>query len=225
MAIYQRCQQPTSRKVLLQLHQLPLFPPSCASSRAHLPHDRLHVAIKVFDWRRGRAAATATRRGKQRRNQKQIQVPPPRPMEHDAALTRTSVYVKIQYVMHLVSCFPSPPFHLSLSSTREDCLSVPPRAPCGLTVHILNAFRIALQVKDRIYTLRHSGSNWTPSNPSPFRSSSSNSAGTRCAALKCFQSLFLCCLSQPAVEACHCRPHRFAFICNSPSRELSRQPN
>lgn len=26
MAIYQRCQQPTSRKVLLQLHQLPLLP-------------------------------------------------------------------------------------------------------------------------------------------------------------------------------------------------------
>lgn len=185
------------------------------------------MAIKVFDWRRGRAAATATatRRGKQRRNQKQIQVPPPRPMEHDAALTRTSVYVKIQYVMHLVSPPLLPSLSLSLCPTSEDCLSVPPWAPCGLTVHILNAFRIALQVKDRIYTLRHSGSNWTPSNPSPFKSSSSNSAGTRCAALKCFQSLFLCRLSQPAVEACHCRPHRFAFICNSPSRKLSRQPN
>lgn len=72
---------------------------------------------------------------------------------------------------------------LSLSPSSEDCLSVPPRAPCGLTVHILNAFRIALQVKDRIYTLRHSRSNWTPSNPSPFKSSSSNSSGIRCAAL------------------------------------------
>lgn len=41
MAIYQRCQQPTSRKVLL--HPLPLPLPACA----HLPHDRLHVAIKV----------------------------------------------------------------------------------------------------------------------------------------------------------------------------------
>lgn len=133
MAIYQRCQQPTSRKVLLQLHQLPLFPacffpfPRPLTAR---PPPRGYKSFRR--WRRGRAAATATRWGKQHQNQKQIQVPPPRPMEHDAALTRTSVYVKIQYVMHLVSCFP--PSSLSLSLYRRAakivCLCRPGR-PVG----------------------------------------------------------------------------------------------
>lgn len=128
MAIYQRCQQPTSRKVLL--HPLPLPLPACA----HLPHDRLHVAIKLPQWRRGRAAATLkeARREPKNRNQKQIQVPPPPwAVEHDAALTRTSVYVKIQYVMHLVSCLAaSAPAAALLLPLRR--LSVPPRAPSGL---------------------------------------------------------------------------------------------